>query len=177
MRQAATLRGPLKRTLRLTVTGETPVPLEVLNQPLADLDGVGGCAFTDLVAADEELDAAVVFAGDVLADSADEDFVLAAGFEGHGEVVGFAVVDQLHAGGLAQYLAHFVGGDGALEFQVDRFAVGAGDGDAHAGGGDHDPGVGEDFTRLVDHLVLFLVVAVLGDLGVVTEEIVDDLVG
>src|SRR4051812_25309445 len=63
-----------------------------LNQLLRDLHRVGGCAFADLVATYEKLDAAAVVAADVLADAADEHVVLSAGFEGHGEMIGRRVV-------------------------------------------------------------------------------------
>src|SRR5687768_4331407 len=148
-----------------------------LRQPLRDLYGVGGGAFADLVAADEQIDAAAVVAAEVLADAADEDVVLAGRFQRHREVVGGGIVDDPHAGRLGEDRPYLVWGDRPLEFEVDALAVGAGDRHADARGRDGDPRVGEDLARLGDHLVLLLVVAVLRDLRVVAEEVVDDLVG
>ena len=46
---------------------------------------------------------------------------------------------------------------------------------ANARRGHHDLRIAENLPRLVDHLVLFLVVPVLGDLGVVRKQLFDDL--
>src|SRR5690349_12974081 len=146
-----------------------------LDQSLPNLHRVRRGAFPDLVASDEEVDAAAILPGDVLTDSANQDVVLVARFQGHGEMVGFGVVDDAHAGGTGEDFANLLRRDGTLEFDVDRFTVSARDRHANAGGGDHDPRIGEDLPRLVHHLVLFFVVAVLGDLGVVAENVVEDL--
>ena len=87
-----------------------------------------------------------------------------------------AVVDDPDAGGLRQNLADLFGGDWPFKFEVDRFAMGAGDRHADAGGGDHDLRIAEDFAGLVDHLQFFFVVSILIDLRVMAEKIVDDLV-
>jgi len=62
--------------------------------------------------------------------------------------------------------------------QLERDRLGMGAQHRHANAGRHDRKLGqvEHLARLFDHLVLFLVVAVLGHLGVVREEIEGDLV-
>ncbi len=69
-----------------------------------------------------------------------------------------------------------VGGDGLLEGEVDRLAVGAEDGDADAGRGDREVGGVEDLAGLASHLGLLRVVAGVVDRGVVTEEVKCNLV-
>src|SRR5690606_18300850 len=145
-----------------------------LYQLFGDLDGVGGSAFADLIAGYEDFDAAAVFAGLILADASNQHIILAGGEDGHGEGAGFGIVHNFDARGLFEDGTHFSGGHGVGELDVDALAVGAGDGDAHAGGRDQDLGIGEDLAGFVDHLLLFFVVAVFADGGVVAEEVVDD---
>jgi hypothetical protein len=146
--------------------------------PLGDLHRVESRRLCGSGRRDEQVDAAAVVAADVLADAAHEHVVLPAGLQRHGEVVAWLrVVHDLHARRLAARISRTsMRGDRALELEVDRLAVRPRHRHAHAGGRHHDLRVAEDLPRLVHHLVLFLVVAVLGDLRVVAEEVVDDLV-
>src|ERR1041384_1427406 len=97
-------------------------PRPHLDKSFADLDGIGGRSLADLVAADEQFDAAAIFAAHVLADSADQHVILAAGFKRHGEVIFVAVVDEFDARGFLEDGADFIRGYRPLEFEVDRFA-------------------------------------------------------
>ena len=70
----------------------------VASQEFGDLDGVEGGAFAELVAGYEQLEASAVGLGDVLTDAAYQNFVDAAGFDGHGEMLRVALVDHANAG-------------------------------------------------------------------------------
>ena len=61
-------------------TGQAEACPQCLNQPLPNLHRVRRRPFADLIAAHKQLDPAAVIAADVLANSADQHIILAAGF-------------------------------------------------------------------------------------------------
>ena len=142
-----------------------------------DLNGVEGGALAELVAGDEQINAAAVGLADVLANPADEDIVTVAGVDGHGEIATLAVVDDPYAGGGREDLANPALGDGLGEGQIDALGVSPHHGHPDAGCRDPYLIVVQHLTRFLDHLHLFLVVAVVADGAVVGEEIEGDLVG
>ena len=138
--------------------------LAVGDEVLADLDGVEGGAFLDLVTAEPEGEA-VVAAG-VDADSSHIDGILARTVDGHGIAVAARVVHDDDAGSELQGCTGLLGGDGFLALDPHGLAVGTHDGHTHAGGAHADVAV-HDFAGLLDHLHLLAgVVVVLEDVDV-----------
>ncbi len=143
----------------------------LVEEEFGDLNGVEGCAFAELVAADEEAQRLTGRVGDVGADAADEDVVLVGGVNGGGEFIVGAVVDDGDAGGLGEQFLGMGFVDLVFKFDEDRLGMRAHDGDADAGGGDLGFVVAPDLVGFADHLHFFLVVAVLVHVGVVAEEV------
>ena len=109
---------------------------------------------------------------EILADTADENIVLARRVDRHREVVPRPVIDDLDARRVGQDRAHIMLGDRPFAFEGDRLAMGAQHRYAHAGDADRDLIVLEDLAGLLDHLGLFVVVAGLGiDSRVVAEQV------
>jgi len=103
----------------------------------------------------------------------------------HVNVIGAGQV-QRHGVGVAEDgdARHFVeelgrlsGVHGTFELQVDRLAMAGVDGHADAGGGDSHVGIVENLPRFVDHLLLFLGVAVIEKIVDVGEEVEGEGVG
>ena len=106
----------------------------LLEQQLRDLDGVGGSALADLVAAAPEVQTALV--GQVLTNAADIDDVLIGRVERHGVDLVLEVVDELAARGVCDELLGTLDADLLLRAQHDGYAVAADDGHARAGTAD-----------------------------------------
>ena len=87
------------------------------------MDGVGGGAFADLVAAAPQAQAVGV--GEVGADAADEDDVLVAGVQGHGVALIGQVVHQAAAGGVGDGFPGLGHGDGLIKMQAGGDGVAA----------------------------------------------------
>ena len=146
----------------------------LLEQQLRDLDGVGGSALADLVAAAPEVQTALV--GQVLTNAADIDDVLIGRVERHGVDLVLEVVDELAARGVCDELLGTLDADLLLRAQHDGYAVAADDGHARAGAADLHLGQVEDLAALVLHLHLLARVAhvrLAADLG---DDVVGDLV-
>ena len=93
----------------------------LLEQQLRDLDGVGGSALADLVAAAPEVQTALV--GQVLTNAADIDDVLIGRVERHGVDLVLEVVDELAARGVCDELLGTLDADLLLRAQHDGYAV------------------------------------------------------
>src|ERR1700733_5911581 len=111
-----------------------------LNQPFGDLHGVGGRAFANLVSADEKIDPAPVLAADVLANSSDQNIVLPAGFQRHGEMILLRIIHDPHAWRGRKNLPHLLWRNRPLEFEIDAFAVCPRNRHAHTRRGNNDSG-------------------------------------
>lgn len=126
-------------------------------EEFGDLDGVERGTFEELVADDPEGESVVQ--GAVHAKAADLAIVLSGDVEGEGVGIGFGIIEDVQSGSLGQHDAGGFHGDGAGEFRLDGNAVGAEDGDAHAGHGGAEGGMVHDFAPLVFQLHFLLGVA------------------
>ena len=131
-----------------------------VDEHFCDLDGVQGGTLQELVAANEDVETALVVSGDVLADAADEHVVHAGGFHGHRIDLVLGIVAELDAGRGGEDGARLLGRDLVLEFKIDGLGMCAHHGDADAGAGNLHVRKMHDLARLIHHLHLFLGVAV-----------------
>src|SRR3954454_13957060 len=102
------------------------------DESLRNLNRIRRSAFANLIPTNKHLDPAPILTTDILPDAPHQHIILPARFQGHREVIVLAIVHDLHPRCFRQVLAHLLGGDRALELQVDRFAVRARDRNANA---------------------------------------------
>ena len=81
----------------------------LLYQQLRDLDGIGGSALADLVAAAPQTDAVLI--GQIGTDTAHEDDVLIGGLQRHGIALIGQIIHQLDAGSLGNRLTNLCNRD------------------------------------------------------------------
>src|SRR5262245_43304034 len=123
-----------------------------------NLDGIQRRAFAQIVRYAPEIE--TVFNRYILADAADIDGVFTLRFS-RGGIRGIAVsINDDNSRSLAQDFAGFVGGNLALELDIDHFRVTDEYGHAHARRADLDRWV-HDLFRFGDHLPFFLGHAVI----------------
>ncbi len=142
-------------------------------QAFCNLDGVECGALADLVADNPDVHAIV--AGEVLADTADIDVVRAHEVERHRVDVVCRIVAELEAFAVLDGVADFFDRECAFRFEADGFGMATECRNADAGRGAADVAV-HDLLRFVEHLHLFLGVAVVGEHVNVRDEVVGELV-
>ena len=135
-------------------------PEKLLHKQLRDLNRVQCGALAQVVAGDDEHEAAVAVDGLVLADAADEGIVFAGGGE-RGRYV-----DDGDARRGLQHGASLVRGDFLLKLGVDDHGVPGEHWDADAGAGDAQVWDGEDLARFVAEFLLLV-----GFFGAVVDEV------
>src|SRR5450756_3105224 len=138
-----------------------PLVLEpaVLDQFLGDLHGVQRSALPNVVGDNPHGQAVGV--GYVLSDAADEGLVPSDGFGGQRIDVVARIVLNYDTGGPAQDFPGLIGGHRLGQLDVDSLGVADRHRYPHGRGGDQDLRGVHDFAGLVEHLQLFLAVAIL----------------
>src|SRR4051794_18974930 len=141
-------------------------------QTLRDLHGIQRRALAQLIAGDEQAQRPAARIADILADAPDQHVVAAARIDRHRKVILFDVVDNAHARGVREDRTRFGRRQSLFELDVERDAVRAQHGHAHAGRGHAQIGYAEDLAGLLHDLGFFFVVAGLRvDLRVVREHV------